>query len=175
MYNDWEALDHVPIMSCFTSPFTHLDKVPLEHAEGWAHVWVDVMEHFEAAPDDAAVCRALKWLLVVHDLLLRLPPRGGRRGHDCVAQRFAAWQAGDKAKLVRWWEADRAATRHPLRHRPRGDDDADDVDPICVQSGVLVADLLGVLLAEREVQLLLHDDPDGALAGDPRQLHLQEE
>ena len=53
VYNDWEALDHVPIMSCFTSPFAHLDKVPLEHAEGWAHVWVDVMDHFETTQDDA--------------------------------------------------------------------------------------------------------------------------
>ena len=51
-------------------------------------------------------------------------------------------------------------------------DDADDVDPICVQSGVLVADLLGVLLAKREVQLLLHDDLDCALTRHPRQLHL---
>ena len=51
-------------------------------------------------------------------------------------------------------------------------EDADDVDSIRVQSGVLVADLLGVLLAESKVQLLLHDDLDGALTRHPRQLHL---
>ena len=51
-------------------------------------------------------------------------------------------------------------------------DDADDVDPICIQSGVLVADLLGVLLAESKVKLLLHDYLDGALTRHPRQLHL---
>ena len=51
-------------------------------------------------------------------------------------------------------------------------DDADDVYAICVQPGVLVADLLGVLLAKREVKLLLHDAKDSALAWYPRQLHL---
>ena len=47
--------------------------------------------------------------MLLHDLLLRLPPRGGRRGRSLVAHRFAAWADGGMAALVRWWEADRAA------------------------------------------------------------------
>eukprot|EP00973_Karenia_brevis_P058264 8111415-Karenia_brevis.AAC.1 len=57
----------------------------------------------------------LKWLLILHDVLLRLPPRGGRRGRSAVAHRFAAWASGDYAAVLRWWQHDRAAARHP-RH-----------------------------------------------------------
>ena len=53
-------------------------------------------------------------LLVLHDVLLRLPPRGGRRGRSVVPSRFAAWAAGDFGAVVRWWERDRAAAKHPV-------------------------------------------------------------
>ena len=60
--------------------------------------------------------------MVAHGVLLRLPPRGGRRGCDQIAQRFAAWQAGDLCKLISWWERDRAAVRHPIRHQRTEDE-----------------------------------------------------
>ena len=114
MYNDWEAIDHIPVMACVISPFAHHDTVPAEHLEAWALAWVDVLEYREAASDaDVPLCRALKWMLVLHDVLLRLP--GVEGGRDVVSQRFQAWQDGDKAKLVRWWEWDRQAAHNPLR------------------------------------------------------------
>lgn len=56
--------------------------------------------------------------MVLHDLLLRLPPRGGRRGHAQVAHRFHAWAARDLATVVKWWEQDRTATKRPIGNRP---------------------------------------------------------
>ena len=115
------------MIGCFTSPFAHLDEVPVQHVESWAVVWVDILEYFHRAPDVACQCRALKWMFVIHDLLLRLPPRGGRRGHDQVAQRLAAWSSGDLAKLVSWWERDRLAAHHPISYQ-RADDEGKQVE-----------------------------------------------
>ena len=50
--------------------------------------------------------------MALHDVLLRLPPRGGRRGRAYVSHRFSAWARGDYAQLIRWWETDRAAAHH---------------------------------------------------------------
>jgi len=112
--NGWEAIDHIPIMGCYQSPFVHLEEVPVQHVEAWASVWADIMQYLLDASDAASQCRALKWMLVIHDVLLRLPPRGGRRGRNQTAQRFAAWQVGDWSKLIAWWERDRTAAHHPI-------------------------------------------------------------
>ena len=91
VYNDWQAIDHIPILACavspfahldkvpqgylacVVSPFAHLDKVPQEHIEGWALIWAEILEHFHASEDDASHCRSLKWMLLIHDIMLRLP------------------------------------------------------------------------------------------------------
>ena len=135
VYNDWQAIDHIPILACAVSPFAHLDKVPQEHIEGWALIWAEILEHFHASEDDASHCRSLKWMLLIHDIMLRLPPRGGRRGRDYVAQRFSAWQTGDKAKLVQWWERDRGAAHHPIQAQSR-----DDADRAVERALALIAD-----------------------------------
>ena len=75
-YNGWEAIDHIAITDCAVTEFAHLDKVPMKHAEIWAVIWVDIFEYLHAAHDDADVCPALKWQLLIHDLMLRPPPRG---------------------------------------------------------------------------------------------------
>eukprot|EP00973_Karenia_brevis_P091861 12409509-Karenia_brevis.AAC.1 len=59
-------------------------------SRGSSRAWRD-------AADDPTKDRMLKWLLILHDVLLRLPPRGGRRGRSAVAHRFAAWAVGDYA------------------------------------------------------------------------------
>eukprot|EP00973_Karenia_brevis_P073913 10275025-Karenia_brevis.AAC.1 len=51
----------------------------------------------------------------LHDILLRLPPRRGRRGWNAILHRFAARASGGYKTLLRWWQQDRAAARHP-RH-----------------------------------------------------------
>ena len=115
--NGWPVIDEVSIMDCLVSPFAHLDDVPTEHAEGWALAMVDILDYLDRAGNDAELTRALKWLTVLHDVLLRLPPRGGRRGHTYVSQRFAAWSRGDYAKVLSWWKQDRQAAGHPTNQR----------------------------------------------------------
>ena len=110
----WDAIDDVSLHHCLQSPFVHFDDVPKAHVEAWAVATVDVLELLVHATTDVEVERGLKWLLLMHDLLLRLPPRGGRRGHALVAHRFDAWRRGDMATLVRWWRQDRSAAQHPL-------------------------------------------------------------
>ena len=72
---------------------------------------VDVLELWVSAENARDEERALKWPVALHDILLRLPPRGGRRGRAMVTHRFQAWAAGDKTALIKWWEADRGETR----------------------------------------------------------------
>eukprot|EP00973_Karenia_brevis_P057545 8003594-Karenia_brevis.AAC.1 len=95
------------------SPFMHLDKVPDQHVEAWALALGDVLRAWRDADDAVGQERMLKWLLIIHDLLLRLPPRGGRRGRSAVAHRFAAWASGDYAAVLRWWQTDRAVAQPP--------------------------------------------------------------
>ena len=109
----WDAIDDAPVDSCLLSPFVHLDKVPDQHVEAWAAAMADVLRTWRDAIEEREKERMLKWLLILHDVLLRLPPRGGRRGQNAVSHRFAAWVAGDYATLIRRWLQDRAAARHP--------------------------------------------------------------
>ena len=119
--NVWGAIDHVSIEACFVSPFAHLDDIPHAHSEAWAHALGDVLRLWEEACDEEEETRALKWILVLHDLLLRLPPRGGRRGRAQVAHRFQAWVEGDLTTVVKWWEQDRGAARHPFSKAANSD------------------------------------------------------
>ena len=95
------------------SPVVHLDKVPDLHVEGWAVAMACVLREWRDSQDEAHRDRMLKWLVALNDILLRLPPRGGRRGRAPVSHRFSAWAQGDYATLIRWWQADRAAARRP--------------------------------------------------------------
>ena len=113
--NSFAAIDAVPLSACLLSHFVHLDDVQDLHAEAWAIAVADVLRGWSDAPDEAQRERMLKWLIALHDILLRLPPRGGRRGRAAVSHRFAAWAQGDFTSLIRWWQNDRAAARHP-RH-----------------------------------------------------------
>ena len=68
------------------------------------------------------VLSALKWLSALHDILLRLPPRGGRRGRNILEKRFQAWSDGDFASLVMWWMTDRTAAHRRLRSETAEED-----------------------------------------------------
>ena len=91
-----------------------LDKVPDLHVEAWAIALAEVIREWRDSQDDRHQERMLKCLVALHDILLRLPPRGGRRGRAAVSHRFSAWAQGDYVTLIRWWQADRAAARRPI-------------------------------------------------------------
>ena len=106
--NDWTAIDHIDVFDCFVSPFRQLDDIPTQFIESWALANVEVHEQYFDAPNDESRIRALKWILALHQILLRAPLRGGRRGHNDVPKRFQAWADGDLAYLVQKWMADRS-------------------------------------------------------------------
>ena len=97
--NGWAAIDAIPIAECLLSPFAYYDDVPSQHSEALANAVVDVLTLWRDAEHEADQERALKWLLALHDMLLRLPPRGGRRGRGHVSNRQVAHcQAARKAQ-----------------------------------------------------------------------------
>ena len=92
--NGFEAIDAISLHSCIMSLFDHLENLPDEHLDAWALAISDVLRAWRDAPDASCKERMLTWLLVLHDVLLRLPPRGGRRGRGAVAHRFSCWASG---------------------------------------------------------------------------------
>ena len=55
----------------------------------------------------------------LHDILLRLPHKGGRRGRLMFAARFQAFESGEYSKLVTWYLQDRARQESRPRSRRR--------------------------------------------------------
>ena len=108
--------------SCLVSPFRHLEYVPFLHQEAWAIAVADVLRAWRAATNDDERERMLKWFVALHDILLRVPPRGGRRGRAAISHRFAAWAQGDFGMLVRWWLHDRAAVNQQPQSASTGAD-----------------------------------------------------
>jgi hypothetical protein len=80
----------------------------------WAQALAEVLNRVESAVSDAdpmALERAVKWLFILHQLLLRLDAgtRVGRRLEEAMARRFELWQQGDYRELVASWSRDRMA------------------------------------------------------------------
>ena len=109
----WRALDDMPPLALFRSPLSHVRSIPKQFHEDWAGIYSDIMgEVIKAkhAGTHRGLERALKWLMVAHDLILRVDgQRSGKgsakkgRSHAGMAARFQAWRDGRKADLVRWW------------------------------------------------------------------------
>ena len=120
---EWEAIDAVSVLDCIVSPVSHVRTVPEALRTAWACAHVDVFDYIErAGADPATLQRGLKWYLCLHSVLLRGPRRGTRgcgRSAAVIESRFAAWQMGRYAELVRTWQADRARAQQRSRSRSR--------------------------------------------------------
>ena len=118
------ALDHVSVDVILANPCSQVREVPKALHAAWAHVMADVLEQVQAVAEGEAEARdrSLKWFLVIHQLLLRSPPRGGRRGQNVIPRRFDLWRAKSYEKLVAEWLLDRseviAASRPESVGRP---------------------------------------------------------
>ena len=97
------AIDHVSVDVILANPCSQVREVPNALHAAWAHVIADVLEQIQAVAEGEAEARdrSLKWFLVIHQLLLRSPPRGGRRGQNVIPRRFDLWRAKSYEKLVR--------------------------------------------------------------------------
>ena len=103
----WEAIDRVSAKECQESVFLLWEFVPNAFAELWMSCLARVLLWWEEGRKERRKRdRALKWFLVLPSLLLR-KVRGGQRGWSSLHVRFAAWEAGEYGKLVRWWLNDR--------------------------------------------------------------------
>ena len=101
------AMDEVPVIDCITSPFHHYRGVPSGLTTDWARVVSYVLDMIERATTDRVRERALKFYLCMHDVLLRCPLRGGRRGQVEIASRFQQWRDGYFDELIARWRQDR--------------------------------------------------------------------
>lgn len=102
----WESVDAVSHYATQTSPFTHLRRIPNHLVDEWSQVQQSILAHYIVAKSDADRDRAVKYMSLAPELFLRLPPRGGRRGHSVVHQRFKAWRERNYGQLVDWWSLD---------------------------------------------------------------------
>ena len=113
--NGWAAIDALAVAECSRSPACALSDVPREHRGDWAAAIADILELVTSAGDDAQQrTRGLKWLLVVSDLLLRKPQRGGARAirGGVIPRRFERWRERDLRFLLAQRATDHAAERH---------------------------------------------------------------
>ena len=124
---EWNAIDPFTALECVLSPCGHLIDVPSALRPAWARANAQIFEYIEVARRDGdtrALDRGLKWQLCIHDVLLRGPSRTSRGSGTAiqhVACRFDAWRAGERMRLLEWWQQDRqrALRRSGSRHTRR--------------------------------------------------------
>ena len=103
----WHAIDDHTVLECVVSPVGHLQDVPPSLRADWARANVDVFAEIgraQEAQDEVALERALKWYLVLHDVLLRGLQRGTRgsgRMANALATRFRLWREERRLVLKR--------------------------------------------------------------------------
>ena len=109
--NGWAAIDALTVAECSRSPCTPLGDVPRKQRNDWAAALADALELVLTAGDDGTL--GLKLVLILSDLLLRKPLRGGRRAErgGVVARRFERWRGRDPAWLLAQRAADHTAER----------------------------------------------------------------
>ena len=110
----WEALDHLGVWDCYLGHVQQSKDVPLQFHQQWAEAYSEVLQGLETAmqsQDPIAIERAIKWVFVTHQLLLRLDGvrRTGRRMEAAMRRRFLLWHDGNMRELVELWTIDRAA------------------------------------------------------------------
>jgi hypothetical protein len=113
----WCSIDHLSDLDALARPFrmVMLDEVPRMHREAWAAALLIVNARLLDAvdrEDSAEIDRAGKWALLLPQLLLRKPHRGGARSQITLTWRFRAFERREMGALVRSWEADRDLCLH---------------------------------------------------------------
>ena len=107
----WGAIDSVDVVDCAVSVFPMAQDLGGRDQE-WVIAVGDALALWERG-DERNVERGLKWFLILPQLLLRKPPRGGKRGRGELNSRFRAWRERRMGDLLRWWRTDRRNRRVP--------------------------------------------------------------
>ena len=104
-----EQMDHIPWERVLFNPFQTVEEIPWDLMAGQARAVATVLGAVKTARqarDRTAEVRWLKFWRLFGQIMLRVPPRGGRRGHGILPARFAALARGDFKLLVDWWAND---------------------------------------------------------------------
>ena len=115
----WAAIAKYSADEVSIAPFRALPDVPHNLRANWADTFVQVTSAVEdaiARGSDQERDDALKWRLILPQLMLRKKPQGVTRGRDYVARRFRQFAAGQYDVLLGEWHVDRGLTgAQPLR------------------------------------------------------------
>ena len=122
--NDQTAIDHITVEDCYIGGVRHIDDVPLEFAQDWAHAYSVVLKEankqIEFPTNEEEQTRAIKWQMALHHILFRQVNRGtpdSRQFNCAIKQRFQLWNDGNYAALIQGWEKDAQRTTNPPKVR----------------------------------------------------------
>ena len=90
-----------------------LEDVPFDLRQAWANAWVltltKVREAMEAG-DGRREMLALRWFLLLPQLLMRTQPRSASPVPNYLKRRFRLFETGRHGTLLREWAADAVLT-----------------------------------------------------------------
>ena len=117
----WGRIDGFSAWECTLTGFQAMKEVPRVHQEKWVRAVSRVLRRIQEASTEAQLTRALKWWLILPQLLLRQAKRNGAKGQGArmVDGRFQAVVEGDWGKLLTMWESDRLANERMAEARRR--------------------------------------------------------
>jgi len=120
----WFAVDALSVDECCVAPFRMLENVPSYLLQQWADAYAcvtcQVKMELEAG-DDLKLETALKWRLILPQLVLRTAPKDMPQPRDYVSKRFRLFAEGDWVELLRWWAADLEAIAKENQRMPTPD------------------------------------------------------
>ena len=102
----FSLIGRVGAWSCLLVKFSMLDTCPEQHQEQWVSAWEEVLRRWRDADSDEEANYALMWWMILPQVVLRKPFRGGRGGRSLVAKRFNFLVQGNWGALLSLWVKD---------------------------------------------------------------------
>ena len=124
----WTALDDVGVWACAVAAVPVVAEVPAAVRGRWQRAWVDVYDEVYLAATTQGtdhrtnMTRALKWFLVLPQILLRGPKKGVKCLHSNhtirdIKSGFDKWESGQRRRLVNDWLQKRRDTERKRKGR----------------------------------------------------------
>ena len=115
--NSLNSIDNVTLDECHLGYVSHIKTIPTDFKLEWTNAYSLVLSRVLRdleQPSQIILTRSIKWLLVLHHILLRKPKRGSendRQGTTILMMRFRQWHEGDYISLLDEWLKDREKNR----------------------------------------------------------------
>ena len=121
--NSLKYIDNFNMNECHLGFVSHIETIPTDFKFEWTNAYsavlLRVLRDVEL-PCQVQLVRSVKWLLVLHHVLLRRPKRGSekdRQGKNILLKRFRQWHEGDYMSLLNEWMNDIERNRN--RREPK--------------------------------------------------------